>query len=85
MNLNAKLASLTAREREVMDLMVLGDANKVIAYKLDMSPRTVEVHRERVFAKMGAASLAELVRVMVEAPLLAKIAELESMLYRQAA
>ena len=59
----ARLASLTPREREVLDELVLGKANKVIAYDLGASPRTIEVHRARVMEKMGARSLPELVRM----------------------
>lgn len=58
-----KLASLTPREREVLDCVVQGLANKVIAMDLDLSQRTVEIHRARVMEKMGARSLAELVRM----------------------
>ncbi|MBB3047680.1 FixJ family two-component response regulator [Litorivivens lipolytica] len=54
---------LTPREREVMDMMVDGKANKVIAIDLDISQRTVEIHRARVMEKMGAKSLAQLVRM----------------------
>jgi len=60
-----KLESLTAREREVMDHVVTGHANKVIAMDLDLSQRTVEVHRARVMEKMHARSLAELVRMVL--------------------
>jgi two-component system response regulator FixJ len=60
-----KLASLTAREREVMNYVVAGHANKVIAMDLDLSQRTVEVHRARVMEKMKARSLAELVRMVL--------------------
>ena len=56
-----KRATLTPREREVMDLVVTGKTNKEIARVLDVSPRTVEVHRFRVMDKMEAASLAALV------------------------
>ena len=59
----AHLAELTEREREVLDLLVLGKPNKVIAYELDISPRTVEIHRSRVMEKTGARSLADLVRL----------------------
>jgi two-component system, LuxR family, response regulator FixJ len=54
--------ALTDREREVYDLLVEGHQNKVIAHKLGISSRTVEVHRSRVMEKMHAKSLAELVR-----------------------
>jgi two-component system, LuxR family, response regulator FixJ len=59
-----RLASLTAREREVMERVVAGQANKVIALDLGVSQRTVEIHRARVMQKMGVRSLAELVRVV---------------------
>ena len=58
-----KLATLTPREREVFDLVVLGKLNKVIAYELSISPRTVEIHRGRLMHKMGARNLADLVRM----------------------
>ena len=56
---------LTPREREVLDHLVVGDSNKVIAAKLDISPRTVEVHRARVMEKMQAQSLSHLVRMVL--------------------
>jgi two-component system, LuxR family, response regulator FixJ len=58
--------SLTAREREVLGLMVLGKQNKVMAGELGVSQRTVEIHRARVMEKMAARSLAQLVRMMLE-------------------
>jgi len=61
----ARLASLTPREREVLDHLVAGKPNKTIAYDLGTSPRTVEVQRARVMDKMGARSLAELVRMVL--------------------
>ena len=61
--INAKMQTLTARETEVMQLVVDGKANKEIAFDLGLSPRTVEIHRARVMSKMGAGSLAELVRL----------------------
>ena len=65
-NLEAKLATLTPREREVMERVADGQANKAIAVDLDMSSRTVEIHRARAMEKMGARSLAELVRMVVD-------------------
>ena len=56
-------ARLTPREREVMGAVVQGHANKVIAMDLELSQRTVEIHRARVMEKMHARSLAELVRL----------------------
>ena len=56
---SARLASLTEREREVMTRVAAGKLNKVIADELNVSVRTVEVHRARVFAKLGVRSAAE--------------------------
>ncbi|MFZ1100108.1 MAG: response regulator transcription factor [Steroidobacteraceae bacterium] len=64
--IHERLESLTAREREVMALMVRGLANKVIAADLGISQRTVEIHRSRVMDKSGAASLAQLVRMTLD-------------------
>jgi two-component system, LuxR family, response regulator FixJ len=58
-----RLESLTPRERQVMDLVVEGAANKVIAIDLDLSERTVEIHRAKVMEKMGARSVAHLVKL----------------------
>ena len=57
--------SLTPREVEVMDLVVAGLANKVVANRLGISQRTVEIHRAQVMEKMQASSLADLVRSAV--------------------
>jgi two-component system, LuxR family, response regulator FixJ len=63
----ARLATLTRREREVLDRLVTGQANKTIAYDLGASPRTIEVHRARVMEKMAVRSLPELVRMVIAA------------------
>jgi len=59
----ARLATLTNREREVLEGLVVGKPNKVIAGDLAISPRTVEIYRANVMTKMEAASLSELVRM----------------------
>ena len=59
--------SLTPRERDVFDQLVTGAANKVVARRLDLSPRTVEFHRARIFEKTGLKSAAELVRLKADA------------------
>ena len=60
-----KLASLTPREQEVLQRLVAGEANKMIAYMLGASMRTIEHHRARIMAKMDAGSLPELVRMVL--------------------
>ena len=60
-----RLESLTPRETEVLHLVVAGKANKVIAGDLNLSQRTVEIHRARVMEKMRAQSIAHLVRMIV--------------------
>jgi FixJ family two-component response regulator len=62
----ARVENLTKREREVLELVVTGKANKVIAFELGVSQRTVEIHRARVMAKMQAHSLADLVRMHLD-------------------
>jgi len=64
-----RLAQLTAREREVLDLIIVGKLNKQIADVLGISIKTVEVHRARVMEKMGVSTMASLVRRVVAAEL----------------
>jgi len=65
-DIERRLGSLTKRESQVMELMVAGDTNKVIARKLNISPRTVEIHRTRVMEKMCCETLAQLVHVTLK-------------------
>jgi two-component system response regulator FixJ len=62
------LVKLSPREKEVMNLMIEGSANKVIAIDLGISQRTVEVHRAHVMEKTGARSLAQLVKMIASLP-----------------
>ena len=61
------LASLTPRERQVLDFMLAGNANKVMAQDMGLSQRTVEVYRSHLMEKMGAKSIAHLVRMVMDA------------------
>jgi two-component system response regulator FixJ len=63
----ARVISLTERERQVMQGLVAGQSNKVIAREYDISPRTVEVYRANVMTKMQAGNLSELVRYAIRA------------------
>jgi two-component system response regulator FixJ len=63
----ARLATLTNRERNVLEGLVAGKPNKIIAFDLAISPRTVEIYRANVMTKMQAASLSELVRMTLVA------------------
>jgi two-component system response regulator FixJ len=58
-----RIASLSERERQVLDGLIAGKANKVIGFDLEISPRTVEIYRANVMSKMRAGSLSELVRL----------------------
>lgn len=66
----ARLQTLTPREREVLAAFVARGSNKAVASALRMSPRTVEVHRTRIFRKSGATCVPELVRIAIEAGIL---------------
>jgi two-component system response regulator FixJ len=61
-----RLESLTPREREVLTLVTSGKPNKIMAADLGVSQRTIEIHRARVMEKMGASSLAQLVRMIMD-------------------
>ncbi len=64
-----RIKKLSDREREVLEKLILGKANKMIAYELGISPRTVEVYRANVMTKMEADSLSDLVRMaLIESP-----------------
>ncbi|MEE4153627.1 MAG: LuxR C-terminal-related transcriptional regulator [Erythrobacter sp.] len=64
-----RISSLSQREREVLDWLAEGSSNKVIARELDISPRTVEIHRANMMTKLGARHAAEAVRLKLEAKL----------------
>jgi two-component system, LuxR family, response regulator FixJ len=68
--LDERLATLSNRERQVLEGLVAGKPNKIIAFDHDISPRTVEVYRANVMSKMRASSLSELVRMALIAGIL---------------
>ena len=61
----ARLATLTPRENDVVNSLLGGDANKIVAYRLGLSPRTVEEYRANTMRKLGAPSLSELIQMAV--------------------
>lgn len=63
----SRIALLTGREQQVLEHLVAGRANKVIAHELDISPRTVEIHRAHLMEKMQARSLSDLIRTAIAA------------------
>ena len=63
--IRSRLAELTTREAQVLKGLVAGKPNKIIAFDLEISPRTVEIYRANVMTKMNAASLSELVRMAI--------------------
>jgi two-component system, LuxR family, response regulator FixJ len=70
LEIQARIASLSPRERQVMEGLIAGLSNKLIAREYDISPRTIEVYRANVMTKMQAASLSELVRLAMRGGLL---------------
>jgi two-component system response regulator FixJ len=73
--IEGRLASLSNRERDVLEGLVAGHANKQIAYDLGISPRTIEIYRANLMTKMQAASLSDLVRMALVAGMLGDAAE----------
>jgi DNA-binding CsgD family transcriptional regulator len=69
-----RIASLSTREREVLHWLAEGSSNKNIARELDISPRTVEIHRANMMAKLGAKHAAEAVRLRIESDMRAGLA-----------
>ncbi|MBA3940094.1 MAG: helix-turn-helix transcriptional regulator [Sphingopyxis sp.] len=65
----ARLAALTRRERDILEAIAAGLGNKAIARRLDLSPRTVEVHRANIMRRAGTANVAELLRLQFTAEL----------------
>ncbi len=61
------IALLTPRERHVLDQLVAGRSNKIAAFELGISPRTIEIHRAHIMDKMHAKSLSDLVRIAIAA------------------
>ena len=78
--MNERLATLSNRERQVLEGLVAGKPNKIIAFDYDISPRTVEIYRANVMTKMQAASLSELVRMAMIAGILRRRCQAERLL-----
>ena len=70
LDIASRIATLSPRERQVMDGLIAGLSNKLIAREYDISPRTIEVYRANVMTKMQANSLSELVRLAMRAGML---------------
>ena len=70
-----RISRLSMREREVLDRLAEGCSNKAIARELEISPRTVEIHRMKMMGKLGARHAAEAVRLRLEASGLGDLAE----------
>jgi RNA polymerase sigma factor (sigma-70 family) len=62
-SISARMAKLTLRERQVLELIVMGKPNKIVAAELGISTKTVEIHRSRVMEKLAARNLAELIHL----------------------
>lgn len=65
----SRISNLSNREREVLDWLAQGSSNKTIARELEISPRTVEIHRANMMSKLGATNAADAVRLKIEAGL----------------
>ena len=76
--IESRLSGLSSREREVLEGLVAGQANKQIAHTLGISPRTIEIYRANLMTKMQAASLSDLVRMAMIARVIGPAAESES-------
>lgn len=76
--IESRLSGLSSREREVLEGLVAGQANKQIAHALGISPRTIEIYRANLMTKMQAASLSDLVRMAMIAGVIGPAAESES-------
>jgi len=70
--ISGRIAALTPRERDVLEQLVIGNSNKIIAFELKISPRTVEIHRANLMKKMQADNLSHLIRMALAAGIGAK-------------